>query len=110
MIDEFLSGHAPKLNKGDFEDKNGRMFLKKRESYKLIKAIKKLFDRRIGHQGIKKFGEYSTIRTAIREEVIKLAQYVRSERREMNPFGLMKHIFIIRVDRKIGSNLSYRGG
>jgi hypothetical protein len=38
--------------------------LKKRESYKLIKAINELFDKRIEHQGVKEYGGYSTIRTA----------------------------------------------
>jgi hypothetical protein len=46
----------------------------------MIKAINELFDKRIRHQRIKKFGEYSKIRTAIREEPIKLAQYLRDEK------------------------------
>ena len=46
----------------------------------MIKGINGLFDKRIEHQRIKKFGKYSTIRTAIREEPIKLAQYLRGEK------------------------------
>jgi CRISPR/Cas system-associated endonuclease Cas1 len=61
------------------------MFLKKEESYRLIKAINELFDRRIKHQRIKRFGEYSKIRTAIREEPIKLAQYLRGEKERYEP-------------------------
>jgi hypothetical protein len=52
------------------------MFLKQKETYKLIKAINGLFDKRIERQRIKKYGKYSTIRTAIREEPIKMAQYL----------------------------------
>lgn len=51
--------------------------MKQKESYRMIKAINKLFEKRIEHQRIKKFGKYSTVRTAIREEPIKLAQYLR---------------------------------
>ncbi|MBA7501564.1 hypothetical protein ES706_00135 [subsurface metagenome] len=34
---------------------------------------------------IKKFGKYSTIRTIIKEEPIKLAQYLREEKRSYEP-------------------------
>jgi CRISPR-associated protein Cas1 len=87
LIDEFLIGYSKNLNETDFEDKNGRMFLKQKESYKMIKAINNLFDKRIKHQRIKKFGEYSTIRTAIREEPIKLAQYLRGEKERYEPIA-----------------------
>ena len=63
-----------------FENKNGTMFLKRKESYRMIKGINKLFDKRIERQRIKKYGKYSTIRTAIREESIKLAQYLKEEK------------------------------
>lgn len=53
------------------------MWLKQKERYKMIKAINELFDRRIEHQRIKKYGKQSMIRTAIREEPIKLGQYLR---------------------------------
>lgn len=61
------------------------MFLKRKESYKLIKAIDELFDRRIKHQRIKKYGEHSKIRTAIRKEPIKLGQYLRGEKGSYGP-------------------------
>lgn len=85
LIDEFLIVYAQKLNEDDFERKGDRMFLKRKESYKMIKAINELFDKRIEHQRIKKFGKYSTIRTAIREEPIKLAQYLRREKGSYEP-------------------------
>jgi CRISPR-associated protein Cas1 len=85
LIDEFLVEYSQKLNEDDFENKNGRMFLKRKETYKMIKAINVLFDKRIQHQRIKKYGKYSTIRTAIREEPIKLAQYLRGENESYEP-------------------------
>jgi len=80
LIDEFLISYSQKLSEDNFEDKNGRMFLKRKESYKMIKAVNGLFDMRIEHQRIKRYGERSKIRTAIREEAIKLAQYLRGEK------------------------------
>ena len=62
-----------------------RMFLKQKESYRMIKAINELFDRRIEHQRIKRFGKYSTVRTIIKEEAIKLAQYLRDEKEKYEP-------------------------
>jgi len=47
-------------------------------------AINELFDKRVKHEKIKKDGEPSKIRTAIREEPIKLAQYLR--RRKIRAF------------------------
>ncbi|MDI6819694.1 MAG: CRISPR-associated endonuclease Cas1 [Candidatus Hodarchaeaceae archaeon] len=87
MIDKFLIGYAQKLNQDSFERKGERMFLKRKESYKLIKAINKLLDRRIEHQRIKKYGEHSKIRTAIGEEPMKLAQYLRDEKENYEPIG-----------------------
>ena len=59
--------------------------MKQKESYKMIKAINELFDKRIKHQRIKKFGKYSTVRTIIREEAIKMAQYLREEKEVYEP-------------------------
>jgi hypothetical protein len=61
------------------------MFLKKNEAYKLIKGINGLFDKRIEHQRIKKYGKYSTVRTAIREESVKLGQFLREEKNNYQP-------------------------
>lgn len=85
VIDDFLIGYTQKLTPESFEDKNRRIFLKRTETYKFVKEINKLFDKRIEHQRIKKFGKYSKIRTAIREESIKLAQYIRGEKRDYEP-------------------------
>lgn len=56
------------------------MFLKQKESYKVIKAINELFEKRIERQRIKKFGRYSAIKTIIKEEAIKLGQYLRGDK------------------------------
>jgi len=85
LIDEFLIGYSQKLSEESFERKGERVFLKRMDSYKMIKAINQLFDKRIEHQRIKKYGQRSKIRTAIREEPMKLAQYLRGEKGDYEP-------------------------
>ena len=51
-----------------------KMFLRK-VSYKLIKAINKLFDKRIKHQGIKKFRKCSKLASGNNDKLVKYAQY-----------------------------------
>lgn len=80
-----LIEYSKELSVNDFENRNGRMFLKKKESYKLIKAVNDLFDKRIKHQRIKKYGQRSKIRTVIREEPMKLSQYLRGEKGKYEP-------------------------
>ena len=41
---------------------------------------------------IKKFDEYSRVKTAIREEPIKLAQYLRGEKESYEPIKMQKHL------------------
>ena len=84
LIDEFLISYSRKLKEDTFENKGGRIFLKK-ESYRLIKAVNELFDRRIKHQRIKRFGECSKIRAAIREEPMRLAQSLRDKKGRYEP-------------------------
>ena len=81
LIDDFLINYSQKLTQEDFEHRDERVFLKQKESYKMIKAINELFDKRIEHLRIKKYGKHSKIRTVIREEPVKLAQYLRGEKK-----------------------------
>ena len=85
LIDDFLISYSQRLTEQRFEQKGERMFLNRKESYKLIKAINGLFDKRVEHQRIKKYGKHSKVRTAIREEPIKLAQYLRGEKESYKP-------------------------
>ena len=90
LIDDFTINYSRKLSEKDFERRGRRVFLKRGESYKLIKAIDKFFDERIKHQRIKRFGTHSKIRTAIREEPMKLAQYLRGEKEKYGPVVISK--------------------
>lgn len=54
----------------------------------MIKEINKLFDKRIKHQRIKKYGKHSKVGIVIREEAIKLGQYLREEKKGYEPVML----------------------
>lgn len=66
--------------------------MKQKDSYKMIKAINDLFDKRIEHQRIKKYGQRSKIRTAVREEPMKLGQYLRGEKGSYEPILIPSEI------------------
>ncbi|MEM2619446.1 MAG: hypothetical protein QW356_08250 [Candidatus Hadarchaeales archaeon] len=51
---------------------------KKKEKAQMIEAINELFDKRIEYQRSQEFGQYSTVKTAIREP--KATQYLRGEK------------------------------
>ncbi len=87
VIDEFLIDYAQKLNPSNFEIKGDRMFLKEKQSYLMIKELDKVFEKRIKHK-MMSFGEHPKIRTAIREEPLRLAQYLRGEKEEYKPLRL----------------------
>ena len=91
LIDELLVDYTQRLSEGSFKRKGEKVFLKQMESYRMIKAINELFDKRIQHQRIKKYGEHLKIRTVIREEPIKLAHYLRGEKERYEPFNQGEH-------------------
>lgn len=87
FIDDFIISYILRLDPQDsFEKQGTRWFLTPKETKKFIVALNKLFNSRIKHQRIKKFGKKTKIRTIIKEEPIKLAQYLRDEKPEYFPF------------------------
>ena len=93
LIQEFLIHYVRKLDpETSFEQKGKRTFLTLKEEGNLIRAINNLFDKRIAHQRIKKFGKRSKIRTAIREEPIKIGQFLREQKPNYTPINIMSKI------------------
>ena len=64
--------------------------MKQRDSYRMIKGINELFDKRIKHQRIKMYGKRLKMRMAIREGAIKLAEYLRGEKGRYEPLELFE--------------------
>lgn len=56
----------------------------------MIKALNNFFDKRIEHLRIHAYGTRSKIRTTIREEPMKLGQYLRGKKDNYHPIEL-KH-------------------
>ena len=82
FIEDFIIEYIQELDPRDSFQKQGpRWFLTSREMKKYIMELNKMFDKTIEHQRIKKFGKRAKIRTIIKEEPIKLGQYLRNEKR-----------------------------
>ena len=93
LIDAFLLSYVLKLDiEKSFEKRGNRAFLKPKETGKFIMALNRLFDLKIDHTRIKQFGKKTKIRTIIREEPLKLAQFLRDEKSEYNPVTIMSEM------------------
>ena len=93
LIDKFVLSYVLKLDiEESFEKRGNRAFLTPKETGKFIMALNKLFDRKVDHTRIKQFGKKTKIRTIIREEPIKLAQFLRDQKPEYNPVNIMSEI------------------
>ena len=93
LIDKFLLSYVLELDIQDsFEKRGNRTFLTPKETGKFITALNNLFNRKIDHMRMKQFGKKSKIKTIIREEPLKLAQFLRDEKSEYQPVNIMSEI------------------
>ena len=80
LIDGFLVNYCKHLEKKDFEAKydgnKPRIFLKHKESSKMISSLNSFLNFRIKKQRARKFGTSSKIKTIIREDVEELGKYI----------------------------------
>jgi len=89
FIDDFLLSYILKLDpKDSFEMEGRKPYLTPIEMKNFIIEVSKIFDKTLDHQRIKKLGKKSKLRTIIKEEPIKLAQYLRGEKTEYTPYTL----------------------
>ena len=79
LIEEFLIGYHQNLEPESFEQKGKRIFLKPDEKLKLILALNRLFKKKVPYKR-RNFSKTTTVRTIIKEEPIKLAQYLRGNK------------------------------
>lgn len=84
LIEEFLVTYHQKLEPESFEQKGKRSFLKPKQKLKLILQINHLFKKRIPYKR-RNYSKKTTIRTIIKEEPIKLAQYLRGNKSFYEP-------------------------
>jgi len=88
LIEDFLLSYNTKLGKDSFEKHGDRMFLKQDEEIKIIKSINRLLDTKVPYVR-RNYTKTTKIRTVIREEPIRLAQYIRERSPEFAPFSFI---------------------
>jgi len=79
LIEDFLVTYHQNLEPESFTQKEKRIFLKSKEKLRLILEINRLFKKRILNKR-RNYSKKTTIRTVIKEEPIKLAQYLRENK------------------------------
>jgi len=87
VVEHFLLGYVTTLDpKDSFEKRGKRFFLTTKEEARLIREINRLLSSQIKHTRITTtFGKKCQIRTAIKEESVKLGQYIRGEKSTYTP-------------------------
>jgi len=86
LIDRFVLEYITNLDpETSFHDIGNRVFLTPKEAQKFASELNKTFENKIDHRRIKNFGNKTQIRTVIREDVIKLAQYLRGDQTDFKP-------------------------
>lgn len=79
LIEDFLVTYHQKLEPESFEQKGKRMLLNPNEKLKLILEVNRIFKRKVPYKR-RNYSKTTTIRTIIKEEPIKLAQYLRENK------------------------------
>lgn len=85
VIEDFLVAYHQNLTPESFEQKGQRTFLKSNEKLKLILEINHFFKKRTPYKR-RNYSSKTRIRTIIKEEPIKLAQYLRGNNTAYEPF------------------------
>ena len=84
FIEDFLLTYHSKLEKDSFEKHDNRMFLKYSEKFEMIKSIIEKLDEKIPYNR-RNYSKTTKIRTIIKEETIKLAQYILEKKYRFIP-------------------------
>ena len=84
LIEDFMISYALTLEPESFEQYGKRIFLKSQEKLSLIIELTKLLQKKISYNR-KQHSKSTTIRTAIKEEAIKLAQFIKTDKASYKP-------------------------
>ena len=87
VAEEFVLSYHEKLSQNSFEKVKKRVYLTKEEEIQFIQAMNKTLKKRVNYQRYDKPVK-ARIKTIIKEEPIKLAQYIRNKHQEYQP-----HVF-----------------
>jgi len=84
LIEDFLITYHQNLEPESFEQKGKRYFLKPDEKLKLILDVNRLFKKKVPYKR-RNYSKTTMIRTIIKEEPTKLAQYLRKNKANYEP-------------------------
>ncbi len=84
LIEDYLLIYHQNLEPESFEQKGKRVFLKPNEKLKLILELIRLFKKKVPYKR-RNFSKTTMIRTIIKEEPLKLAQYLRGNKEIYEP-------------------------
>ena len=87
VVDDFVLSYHEKLTQNSFEKVGKRFYLTKKKEIEFISAMNKKLSKRTTYQRYDKPVK-ARIKTIIKEEPIKLAQYIRNKHQEYQP-----HVF-----------------
>ena len=94
LIDGFLVTYSKQVEKKDIEAnykrKKPRLFLKHKESSKLIVGLNSLLDIEIEKQRSRQFENNLKVRTVVKRDVEGLANSIRKDYRKWHPTNLFK--------------------
>jgi CRISPR-associated protein Cas1 len=84
VVEEFILSYRETLSQNSFEKVGKRVFLTKDEEINFIQAMNKKLSKRVHYQ---RYGKpvKARIKTIIKEEPIKLAQYIRNKHQKYQP-------------------------
>ena len=84
VVDDFVLSYHEKLTQNSFEKVGKRFYLKKEEEIQFIQTMNKTLKKRVQYQRYDKPVK-ARIKTIIKEEPIKLAQYIRNKHPKYQP-------------------------
>jgi len=82
IAEEFILNHHENLNKDSFVKHGERTFLKRDEQIRFTNALDNIIDKKCIPYNYRDKSKTTRIRTAIKEEPKKLAQYIRGKNHE----------------------------
>ena len=88
VVEEFVLAYHEKLTQSSFEKVGKRIYLKKDEEIQFITALNKKLRKRVQYQRYDKPVK-ARIKTIVKEEPIKLAQYIRNKHRDYQPHVML---------------------
>jgi CRISPR-associated endonuclease Cas1 len=90
VVEDFLLIYHETLNMNSFEKVGNRMYLRKDEEIEFLKAVLKQLEKKVHYLRYDSMIK-GKIRTVIKEDTIKLAQYIRDQHQKFIPHSFLEN-------------------